>query len=623
MLIKKTLSAIFISILLFGNVIAQQKTIAQIKQPEISAELKKNAVEFLRQTIKEIPNLKAEENRQFFTIETARLLWKYDEKEARTMFEQAMNEIRHKLAEAKEEFIKREKAKWGKYGDLSNTTNTSNLARVMYNQAISTVYEANRAVEVGNEKEYYAVREKYKNLLAIRKNLIKNLSEVDAWEAYKFLDETQKTLPRFFLNPGDYEESRMLANIVDTLIVEDIDKSIEIVRLSLKKCFGLKEIGMLNNIYKANREKGRVFAEEILQNATSLKHPGFYSSAFKRFLQFSIISKKQFPQNPLLSNDSIKVLVNLLGDSLLDSASGYAYDFEDSAKLIEKYAPVKSAKIRQKFRKKSKPADYEENIPMSAEEAAERAAEAANRAVNEVKATQKKSKKSAEKVETPKPKDEWEVRQETKTALYQKIQNGKFTADEKKKIIEEIKQYALSNNRWGYIRLEGFIPVVAELALFSLASNDKEIAEGLMKEAEVFVRPETKNYVDYASKLFLAVGNSIHHPEKSFAIMESLGGINELIESAVKLGVFFDIESIYVPNGEVNGLFFLGELNITRGFSDTAELLMFIQNLAKADFERTKNLADKFEKREFKMTAKILILESLLGEPRELRREYY
>lgn len=77
-----------------------------------------------------------------------------------------------------------------------------------------------------------------------------------------------------------------------------------------------------------------------------------------------------------------------------------------------------------------------------------------------------------------------------------------------------------------------------------------------------------------------------------------------------------------MQNDEVSALYFLGEFGAAQAISREGELPMFIQNLAKADFNRTKGLADKFEKPEFKMTAKMLILESLLGEMRDNYREY-
>jgi hypothetical protein len=114
-----------------------------------------------------------------------------------------------------------------------------------------------------------------------------------------------------------------------------------------------------------------------------------------------------------------------------------------------------------------------------------------------------------------------------------------------------------------------------------------------------------------------------HHPEKSLAIMESLLSINQVIDYSVKLGIFLDTDSSFILNNEVSVPFFLGEARFVQEFTRENELPMFIQNLAKADFGRIKSLADKFEKTEFKMTAKLLILESLLGKSLQFGRGSY
>ena len=64
------------------------------KKGEISPELKKEAVAFLRETGGEVNNLRTLENRISFSAEIASLMWYQDEKEARTMFQSVINDFR-------------------------------------------------------------------------------------------------------------------------------------------------------------------------------------------------------------------------------------------------------------------------------------------------------------------------------------------------------------------------------------------------------------------------------------------------------------------------------------------------------------------------------------------------
>ncbi|MEO8072351.1 MAG: hypothetical protein ABI686_03800, partial [Acidobacteriota bacterium] len=74
------------------------QTIAYDDKNKVSPELRKDAIVFLRETSAEVNNLRSLENRISFSAELASLMWFEDEKEARAMFQAAINDFRQLFA---------------------------------------------------------------------------------------------------------------------------------------------------------------------------------------------------------------------------------------------------------------------------------------------------------------------------------------------------------------------------------------------------------------------------------------------------------------------------------------------------------------------------------------------
>lgn len=633
MLINKTLSAILIGLLLFGNIFAQQAVVSNPKPPEISPELRKNAVDFLRQTIKEIPNLKAEENRQYFTIETARLLWKYDEKESRKMFEQASNDLKQSISKIVEKYQKESEEIKKKIKENPNLYYGVNRPAV---NAAANVYYSNHAINRDSPKANISnavvnsepkisiyqtgLSEQFRMLSMLRQNLLESIADADPVAAYQLLTETKKMIPQEI---NGYED-RNYSHSIETAIVDgllkrgEIDKSLEIAHSVFDKDLSSGFFTILSLIYAKDQVKGSRLAEEFfIKIKTSGKNK---ISLSQLSILFDMVVKNKQQQSPMLVEKSLRELAELIGDRVLEEISRdyYYLDPFEYAKKIKEYAPREALKIMQKANQLKIRDSHKTDYSNSAN-----AVEVANKAVTIGNASPKSKNKKPKATPTPvvsEPDEFEQEKQETldKDVLLQKLMIGKLTPEERKKAIESAKRIAFASNRWGYTRPDGFFAVVGDLARFSLFSADKEVSEELMKEAEIYVRPQTKTFVDYGMRLLLAGGYSKHRPEKSFAIMESMTPINEIIESAVKVGTFIDFAEMFVPNDEVNAAAFLGEFGVTRNISQQNELGIFIQNLAKADFKRTASLAEKFERKEFKMAAKMLILENLLGTPRKI-----
>ncbi len=100
-LLKLTIGKIFFLLLLPFLVV--QNNFSQVvetkKKDKISAELRKDAVSFLRETTTDVNNMRTLENRISSSAELANLMWFNDEKEARAMFKSVITDFRQLLTQ--------------------------------------------------------------------------------------------------------------------------------------------------------------------------------------------------------------------------------------------------------------------------------------------------------------------------------------------------------------------------------------------------------------------------------------------------------------------------------------------------------------------------------------------
>ena len=138
--------------------------------------------------------------------------------------------------------------------------------------------------------------------------------------------------------------------------------------------------------------------------------------------------------------------------------------------------------------------------------------------------------------------------------------------------------------------------------------GDNELASELMLNADTLVNPQPINYSEYMQIWMLAGGYSQVEPNKAFSLLEeSIYKLNNTISAFVKVGEFVDVSGSMIQEGEVQlGMFGGGMLRNVQGVLTGADMVLL--NLAKEDFNRTRDLAEKFDRLEVRLMAKLLIL---------------
>jgi hypothetical protein len=158
---------------------------------------------------------------------------------------------------------------------------------------------------------------------------------------------------------------------------------------------------------------------------------------------------------------------------------------------------------------------------------------------------------------------------------------------------------------------------LSALAAQVARSGDKDLASEIMRDASSIVNPQPKNYQDFLLTWMLASGYSTVEPERSFSLLdETVGRCNEVLASAIRIAEFVDTNDEIVIDGEVQlGGFSSGPgssivkslTSALSGFDNT------IQTLATTDFQRTRDLANRFDRPEARVLAKMLVLRAVLG----------
>ena len=136
-----------------------------------------------------------------------------------------------------------------------------------------------------------------------------------------------------------------------------------------------------------------------------------------------------------------------------------------------------------------------------------------------------------------------------------------------------------------------------------------------MKDAAyVSLVTNPRNYQDFIFTWMLASGYAAADPEKAFPLLEGHDSRVQTRRStrSSRVAEFIDVTGEMVDDGEVQVGAFGGSMirGVTGGLGMADET---IKQLAEADFAKTSTLANRFDRPEVRMLAKMLVLRAVLG----------
>ncbi len=545
-------------ILLFLSIqINFSQTIEKEKKGEISAELKKEAVAFLRETGAEVGNLRTLENRISFSAEIASLMWFHDEKEARAMFQTVINDFRQLL--------------------------------VQYNTQLgaSDITPESGDIFSPDTSEKGQLSRKFRKAISIRGQIATTLAEHDPRLALEFFTDTAGAItnPAFrkqIENSDAYFETRLLNQIA----AKDVDTALKYGRKALAKGFNGELISLLKKIYDKDAEKGIAFGEDILQklkSEDSTPDKFYYLSSLLSLGVSNLEEIKAKPdKKPLFKEQSLRELADLLAQAILKRSDAEGLEMTSYISNIEKFSPSRAAQLRQKFGVKNVKKD------------------------GGVKVVRNDTGEIITEIATPIGKPDQDAQ---KQLIEDVAKLDTLSKEEREKIIGSARKIIAAIKD----------PTQKLFALSALASQvalagDKELASQIMDEARTFVNLSPKNYQDFMHTWLLAGGYAQVDAVKSFPLLEdAIFRLNDTISAFAKIGEFMDVGGEIIEDGEAQVGAFSGSLTqeLTRGLGQSDAT---IRRLAIADFARTKALTNKFDRLEVRILAKMLVLRSVLGD---------
>lgn len=561
---------------MFGQALTEKKP---TDDPEA---FKKEAVAFLRDTMADVNNLRTLENRISFSAELAGLMWFHDEKEARSLYITAFGNFRQLLLEYDSQM--------NAFGPVEDDA--------------PTPYRGGMFADVNDRSR---LSRRFQTAMQVRQQIAMSLAEHDPELAFQFyFDSTQSVSnPQFrkqMESRDEYFENQLLAEVAKT----NPAKATEFAKRSIKDGLNYQHIELLKKIYAKDPEKGAELAVAMTAKVNSnLESDQFWVvSSFLGAAGDSFeASQKEGGKKPMLTQSELRDLADTFGQAVLndksDNPSGMSY-----AGTIEKYSPSRATQIRAKFRSEAGargpnrftvrggsalPPTYSGPV-VTAGTGSSNSNAATERTKRETEAREKAEKEFAENVG--------------------KLANKQLPKEERDKIAAQARKILMQTPGKDK-KIVGLSALAA-----TVAKADKELAAEIMREAQALVNPQPKNYQDFLLTWMLASGYAQAEPEKAFPLLEdTIMRANETLAAFIKVGEFIDVAGEMIDEGEVQVGAFGGQM--VRGL--TSELGMAdatLRTLAKADFKKTRDLTNRFDRSEIRILAKMMILRAVLNEKR-------
>jgi hypothetical protein len=566
------------------NAPAQQATAPKTTSPkggeQLSAEIKEKAVSFLRTTAKDAATLSLPENRLAFLIATADLLWEYDETAARQAFKVAESDVRQMITAQMQKAALKAASDDLELGFLN-------------------------AFETGDGSAMDV-----QSIVNLREQLVLAIGKHDGEAAYRFLIETRQPAPdadkdgktksnsygREMQLPtaNDYRESSLETRLGRVVAQNDPQKALEI---------GLKRLGVglsedlssfAVRLYFKDKKRGAQLAQEIAKKA---KSANLTTDDLARRVSISLLKNgansiergvkdKEIGKTPFLSESDLRDLANSVGRmglAMLESQTEKSHPYEYSAILdilpvLEKYSPSNAAQIKAKT--------------------------AQNKTV-EVKAAPSENDEFRKYLERHK-KEEEALKDLQKSVESAK---GEFSVQGARTALSLIKNRTAK------------LTAMSQIAI-TFADNGKiEEAKELIAEARKTLVPQPRFWAHYVEHLVVARALASVEPKQSLEIIENLiYQIDDMLSGVSKIAEFIAGETAVKENelrlsgipGMIGGgmLSQMGRGGGVRDFATGFE--KDILKLAKADFDRTAALADKFSRPEIRLMARMILINSFL-----------
>jgi len=535
------------------------------------------------------PGLKLPENRSFILAATADLLWEHDEPRARNLFWDALNTLN--LMNSRSEVVREEKPSAEK--------------------------------EQQNLRQYFAV-------FALRQPLLQRVARRDPQLALDMLRSSRQTpqdFPAEWVRDGfTLPDDRVLEQQIATEVAaRDPQKALQLARESLTKGFSYQLIPLLQKLNQKDAAMATRFAGEIINKlrgrniATDL--PG--SSIAVSLLTFSRTSTKETPgtfstspwdQRVKLDEEQRRELVELITNAAL-TESGNAnllYDLTEILPEIKEFAPERLPLVQKKL------AAFNQTLPRE-----QRLSDEYNSLVRN--GTPEEMLKLAAKA--PENQRVWMQQQAVTVAAMKgradslrEFINTEIPDESRRKTLLEAldtEQINIAIDKSDTEELQKLLPKIrqkeeraramSELAISLEKKGKHDEALNQLNEAQTLIKTGFENNTQTNALLAVVSAYALVEPAKAFGIIErTVDRANDEMAKLLVLDKFIN-----------TGIIKKGEISMQHSAMMPIDFAVFkygksVAALANVDFDRTRAVADRFERTELRLMARLLLAQALL-----------
>jgi hypothetical protein len=582
------------------------------KQAEAEKELREKAVALLKETARQSAG-SASMNRAGFMASAGGLLWNYDQKEAKSAYGNAMNDIRAVLARLDAAYAEDDREiaeiKAARAEAKAEANTETSAAREV------AIYAANAAANAVNGPIYdhdehtpenYQLRRRAQNLAMLRNSLLISLAQQDPVAAYDFFMEIMGSVGNFRLKKVIEQNSESIQRtLAGYLAGKDPAKALELARKELSD--GLKGdlVGMLGNIYEKDDAAGAAFAGELLGKINS-SGISFQDDSLMVALQLlgyadqnaESITRDKLDKKAITILSERRALAEKIAQfalTLPPSLAGYGGDsfwkldqISSKLSLIDKYAPSRAAQLRRALRSRGRANPYAANAAANAYPADYDGGEPDDDVPPAVgTASSVSSGKDASKDE----RDDLPP-----------VAPPKLTDEQKQKMLAQARR-EVAQTRGPQEKMAKWV----QFAVMAYTQGEKETAKQFLTEAETLAPTSMRSSRDAMAAFMFASAYAKIEPARAFTLLEDIVfRLNGLLGGFIQIMEFIAEDDVY-EDGEINSNMFSMLLGRQMGGMD--ELL---RDLARSDFERTRGLIEKFDRSEVQLTLKLVLAEALL-----------
>ncbi|HTG94565.1 MAG TPA: hypothetical protein VL866_18360 [Pyrinomonadaceae bacterium] len=590
-MIKRRLSILaFGSLLLFlfvsfsANSVSAQATKKEPSREEEEKrqqELNRKTLSLLDEIVASVSGLKLPENRTFVLVASANLLWAHDEKRARNLFSEAINTLT---------VVKPAKTSGGERPDNSA----------------------------------------YLQTFALRREILQAVAERDPQFAMELLHASRQMLPQgsnvelLFATERDLEQE-----IAAAAADRDPKKALQLGRESLAKGLSFQLLNLLFQINNKDKELGTKFAIEIIDK---IKTSELNTDSMAPFLAVQLLrisrsatenvgflmggnsTHGRIPQRLELRQEEKRTLVDRLTNAALTvSASSALVALASEIPEAEEFFPERVALLNRKNteaqrRAPEKVREQEQNNALVRKGQADELLKAAIKARDEERF--------------------WLEREAILAAVFSKktetfrelIASQVDDDSQRQKMLDALdsEEIDFATHERDAEALRKLVPKIrlpeqraramAEIAVMLEAKGDHDAALDLLNQAESLIKVDLQSETKSNALLGLMLAYALIEPSRAFAIVErTIDRANAEVSKAILIDRF--IKTGILKKGEII-------MNQSGAIPIDYAVLKYgkgVNALARADFGRTKAAADRFERNELRIFARLLITQALLG----------